>query len=46
MDHIDSQFNIFDYYPEIDQFLDGKILSVNDNYRGMGIAGLLTNRIR
>lgn len=42
MDYIDSQFNIFDLYPDVDTILDGKIVSVNSNYRGLGIAGALT----
>lgn len=36
MDLIDSKFNIFDLYPEIDSFIDGKILSVDPKYRGLG----------
>lgn len=43
MDHIDSKFSIFELYPEIDSFVDGKILSVDPNYRGHGIAGRLTD---
>ncbi|KAL7737776.1 hypothetical protein ACLKA6_006166 [Drosophila palustris] len=44
MDHVEEQFNIFDLYPNENLILDGKILSVNSNYRGMGIAGKLTER--
>lgn len=44
MDYIDSKFNIFDLYPNYDTVLDGKILSVNSDYRGMGIAGRLTEK--
>ncbi|XP_023172584.2 dopamine N-acetyltransferase isoform X1 [Drosophila hydei] len=44
MDHIEDQFNIFDLYPEENVILDGKILSVDSNYRGLGIAGKLTER--
>lgn len=44
MDYIEGDFDIFDLYPETDAILDGKILSVNSNYRGMGIAGRLTER--
>jgi len=44
MDHVEEQFNIFDLYPQENLILDGKILSVNSNYRGMGIAGKLTER--
>lgn len=36
MDYIDTKFNIFDLYPDIDSFVDGKILSVDPNYRGLG----------
>jgi arylalkylamine N-acetyltransferase len=43
MDYIDEQFNIFDLYPDIDRFVDGKILSVDSTYRGLGIAGKLTD---
>lgn len=42
MDYIDSNFNIFDVYPDANTILDGKIVSVNSNYRGLGIAGVLT----
>lgn len=44
MDYIEEDFNVFDLYPETDVILDGKIVSVNSNYRGMGIAGRLTER--
>ncbi|EDW02289.1 arylalkylamine N-acetyltransferase 1 [Drosophila grimshawi] len=44
MDHIEEQFDIFDLYPNENVILDGKILSVNSNYRGLGIAGRLTER--
>ncbi|XP_041777045.1 dopamine N-acetyltransferase-like isoform X2 [Anopheles merus] len=44
MDHVDEQFDIFELYPDIDRFLDCKIISVDTNYRGMGIAGMLTDR--
>lgn len=42
MDFIDSKFNPFELYPDIDSFIDGKILSVDPRYRGYGIAGQLT----
>lgn len=42
MDHIDDNFNIFDLYPNVETVLDGKIVSVDTNYRGLGIAGRLT----
>lgn len=44
MDHIEEKFNIFDLYPNENVMLDGKILSVDSNYRGLGIAGRLTER--
>ncbi|KAL9899788.1 speck isoform 1-T1 [Glossina fuscipes fuscipes] len=44
MDYIEENFNIFDLYPNTDVILDGKIVSVNTNYRGMGIAGMLTEK--
>ncbi|XP_055676530.1 arylalkylamine N-acetyltransferase 1 isoform X1 [Lutzomyia longipalpis] len=43
MDFIDEKFNIFNLYPDIDVILDGKILSVDTKYRGMGISVELTN---
>lgn len=42
MDYIDTKFDIFALYPEIDTFVDGKILSVDPKFRGSGIAGKLT----
>lgn len=44
MDLIDSKFDIFALYPHIDSFVDGKILSVDPDYRGLGIAGVLTDK--
>ncbi|XP_052899148.1 arylalkylamine N-acetyltransferase 1 isoform X2 [Anopheles moucheti] len=44
MDHVDEMFDIFELYPDIDRFLDCKIISVDTNYRGLGIAGMLTDR--
>lgn len=43
-EYIESIFNLFDVYPEYSSALDGKILAVNSNYRGLGIAGKLTTR--
>lgn len=43
MDYIDSKFSIFDLYPDIDAFIDGKILAVDPRYRGKNIAGRLTD---
>ncbi|XP_055920546.1 arylalkylamine N-acetyltransferase 1 isoform X2 [Eupeodes corollae] len=45
MDYIDEDFNIFDVFPDTDIILDGKIVSVNTNYRGLGIAGRLTEKV-
>ncbi|KAG5676125.1 hypothetical protein PVAND_005978 [Polypedilum vanderplanki] len=44
MDYIDSKFSIFDLYPDIEAFIDGKILAVDPRYRGYGIAGQLTDK--
>jgi arylalkylamine N-acetyltransferase len=44
MDLIDTKFDIFSLYPSIDCFVDGKILSVDPKYRGLGIAGQLTDK--
>lgn len=44
MEYIDDQFSLFDLYPNIESYLDAKILSVNSNYRGCGIAGKLMER--
>ena len=42
MDYVEEKFNIFGLYPNASVIMDGKILSVNTNYRGLGIAGRLT----
>lgn len=44
MDFIDSKFDLFALHPDIDMFVDGKILSVDPRYRGHGIAGQLTDK--
>lgn len=44
MEYIDQHFNLFDLYPDINEYLDARILSVNSNYRGCGIAGKLMER--
>lgn len=44
MDLLDSKFDIFALYPDIESFVDGKILSVDPKYRGCGIAGHLTDK--
>lgn len=42
IEYIESKANVFKLHPDIDCFVDGKILSVNANYRSCGIAGKLT----
>ncbi|XP_055600038.1 arylalkylamine N-acetyltransferase 1 isoform X2 [Uranotaenia lowii] len=44
MDYVDENFDIFALYPDVDQLLDIKIMSVDSRYRGLGIAGKLTDR--
>lgn len=44
LDHIDSQFDMFKHHPEVETFLDGKILAVDGKCRGQGIAGKLTDK--
>lgn len=44
MDYVDQHFNIFDLYPDVERLLDIKIMSVDSRYRGLGIAGKLTDR--
>lgn len=44
MDLIDSRFDTFEKYPEIEAFVDGKILAVDPDCRGLGIAGQLTQK--
>lgn len=41
---IDSQWNVFVKYPNIDKYFDIHVLSVNINYRGCGIATRLIER--
>ncbi|XP_031625920.1 dopamine N-acetyltransferase-like [Contarinia nasturtii] len=43
-DYIDEQFNTFKLYPDIATYLDVAILSVNANYRGYGVAGMLMEK--
>lgn len=43
-DFIDTQFKLFELYPGVDKYLDAKILSVNEMYRGQGIGVKLTER--
>lgn len=44
MEYIDERYSTFNLYRDIDTFLDAKILTVNTNYRGYGIAGMLMER--
>lgn len=44
LDYIDSKFDMFKLHPEVDTFLDGKILAVDGKCRGQGIAGKLTDK--
>lgn len=44
MEYIDHRYSTFNLYPDIDKVLDAKILSVNSNYRGYGIAGKLMEK--
>lgn len=41
MEYIETQVNLFNLYPQFNCFLDGKILTVNGNCRGSGIASQL-----
>lgn len=45
MDYVTEKYDVFEQYPNEDLILDGKILSVNTNYRGLGIAGRLTEAV-
>lgn len=42
MQHVGRQFDLFAHYPQFDRALDGKIMSVNEAYRGVGICKELT----
>lgn len=42
---MDKSANIFERYPDIDQYVDGAILSVNSAYRSCGIGSKLFNRL-
>lgn len=44
MDLIDSKYDVFELYPDIELFVDGKIWAVDSRYRGHGIAGQLTEK--
>lgn len=44
MDHIDKNFNVFKLCEDVDKIIDAKIMSVDTNYRGLGIAGKLTDK--
>lgn len=45
MDYENTKFNMFETYPTIDRFIEGKILAVDPAFRGQGIAGKLTEKI-
>lgn len=45
MDFENTKFDMFAIYPQIDRFIEGKILAVDPAYRGQGIAGKLTEKI-
>lgn len=42
MAYVDTQFDLFQHFPQYDRALDAKIITVNDTYRGAGIAKALT----
>lgn len=44
MKYIGTQFDLFVRYPQYEHAVDCKIMSVNDAYRGVGIAKALTQR--
>lgn len=43
-DLVASQCNLFDVYPKIGNFLDARVLSVDENYAGKGIGSKLIER--
>lgn len=43
-EYVGQQHSTFKLYPDIDELLEAKMLSVNSNYRGYGIAGKLVDR--
>lgn len=42
MGYVETQFDLFERFPQFERALDAKIMSVNDAYRGCGIAKELT----
>ena len=45
IDAINSKFDIFTHYPNIDKYIDGKIASIDSKYRGSNqIAKILTDK--
>lgn len=44
LDYVDKEVNIFDRYPDIDKMLIIKIISVDTNCRGRGIAKILCDK--
>lgn len=44
MAYVEQQFDLFERHPQHERALDAKIMSVNDAYRGCGIAKELTRR--
>lgn len=42
--YVETQFDLFGCFAQYDRALDAKIISVNDAYRGVGIAKELTQR--
>lgn len=43
-EELDRKVNLSQRYPELNEYAEGKVLSVDEKYRGMGIAGQLINR--
>lgn len=46
LDYVDREARVFDHFPEIDRLVNVKILSVDSNMRGKGIAQLLMDQTR
>lgn len=43
-DYIEERYNVFDLYPSVDRALEGKVMSVSEDYRGAGVCKELTRR--
>lgn len=43
-EELDKKVNLPERFPELNEYVEGKVLSVDEKYRGMGIAGQLVNR--